>query len=298
MQRNKLTLARETLQGLSVGDAIGEALNYRYEEVRERADFSLFRDGTVRYTDDTEMALAIFKVLELTQSIDEDSLALAFASRFRRDPDRGYGRMARRILREISQGEPWEPLSRNAFGGGSFGNGAAMRVAPIGGYFFEDLERVVEMAERSARVTHYHAEGIAGAIAVAVAVAVATELRDQTPRFVSTKIWDEVLVRTPSGEVRDRIGVARGLETAGAADAARRLGNGSQISAPDTVPFCLWSACRCLEDYREAILSTIEVGGDCDTNAAIVGAIVAAYRGEEAIPADWLRVREPLDFRL
>lgn len=53
-------------------------------------------------------------------------------------------------------------------------------------------------------------------------------------------------------------------------------------------------ACRCLGDYREAIISTIEVEGDCDTNSAIVGGIVAAYGGQEAIPVEWLRVRERL----
>lgn len=54
---------------------------------------------------------------------------------------------------------------------GSMGNGAAMRVAPIGAYFADDLDKVLSHARASAEVTHGHREGIAGAMATAVASA-------------------------------------------------------------------------------------------------------------------------------
>jgi ADP-ribosylglycohydrolase len=84
------------------------------------------------------------------------------------------------------------------------------------------------------------------------------------------------------------------MSQAAPAEIARELGNGMEISAQDTVPFCIWSACRSLTDYRETILSTVETGGDCDTNCAIVGGIVTAYLGNAGIPRDWLSAREPL----
>lgn len=291
----RIASARVVLEGLSVGDALGEALSYRFHEAREQCDFSVFRDGTVRYTDDTEMAIAIFEMLSRIQNIDEDTIAWAFASRFQRDPDRGYGRMARHILREIAVGMPWEEVSKNAFGGGSFGNGAAMRVAPLGAYFADDMESLPEIVARSARVTHYHPEGIAGAIAVAAAAAAATSSQATGDADeCAANIWAAAIELTPKSAVQESIAHAQAMTSATHRDAARLLGNGAEISAQDTVPFCIWNTCRCIDDYEEAILSTIEVGGDCDTNAAIVGGIVASFVGAESIPSDWCRVRERL----
>ena len=131
---------------------------------------------------------------------------------------------------------------------------------------------------------------------MAIATAVAVSRRGEPAPVVGGKIWEGVLEFTAEGEVRRRLVRAREMEGATAQEVASELGNGAEISAQDTVPFCVWNACRCLEDYREAILSTVEVGGDCDTNAAIVGGIVSGYSGRACIPDEWLRVRGELKF--
>ena len=202
--------------------------------------------------------------------------------------------MARHILEKIASGIPWQSASANAFGGGSYGNGAAMRVAPLGAYFAEDLDLVSVQATRSARVTHSHPQGIAGAIAVAIATATALQKRNSATDQAIASIWSNVLEHTPEGEVHDQLEKAYQMRGTSTGEAARSLGNGSNISAQDTVPFCIWNACNCLGDYKEAFYSTVEVGGDCDTNSAIVGAIVTAYLGDSSIPQEWLRVREKL----
>ena len=74
----------------------------------------------------------------------------------------------------------------------------------------------------------------------------------------------------------------------------RQLGNGSRISCQDTVPFCLWVAARYLDDYQSALVQAIRAGGDIDTNAAIVGGIVALAVQADGIPPDWLADREEL----
>lgn len=290
----RLERAREILEGLSVGDAIGEALSYQHYRCREIDDFSTFRPGSVRYTDDTEMATVLVETLQLLGEINEDVLAWAFAARLRNDPERGYGKMARRILEEIGAGADWRVVSKGAFGVGSFGNGAAMRVAPLGAYFADDIGCLPQMAARSARVTHYHPEGVAGAIAVATATAAAFGARGLSTADATQAIWNRVLDYTPESKVRIRLERARGIAQAPHAEVARELGNGAEVSAQDTVPFCIWSACQNIADYREAVLSTLEVSCDCDTNCAIVGGIVTAYAGPGNIPAGWLRVREPL----
>src|SRR6266699_4849057 len=94
--------------------------------------------------------------------------------------------MTRIQMREINAGAKWRETVANAFGGqGSMGNGSAMRVAPLGGYFADDLERCAEESRASSLVTHTHPEGVAGAIAVAVAAAVAWQLRDTPNANVS-----------------------------------------------------------------------------------------------------------------
>ena len=87
------------------------------------------------------MALSIVEVLEKYGYIDQDFLAQAFARRFTLEPHRGYAGGAVRLLEQISAGGNWRDLSPRLFGNGSFGNGSAMRVAPIGGYFFNNLSR-------------------------------------------------------------------------------------------------------------------------------------------------------------
>ena len=163
----RIALSREVLEGLAIGDAFGEACSYSYDRVRDKLSDDISGLGSLRYTDDTEMASAVLEVLIRLRGIDEDVLAWQFRRRFHRDSERGYGKMTRRWLEQTLAGEDWRAVTARAFGGGSFGNGSAMRVAPVGAYFCDDPAKVVKMATASAMVTHAHPEGIAGAVAVA-----------------------------------------------------------------------------------------------------------------------------------
>ena len=78
--------------------------------------------------------------------------------------------------------------------------------------------------------------------------------------------------------------------------AAKKLGNGGRISCQDTVPFCVWQMVAHFTVYPRAIWETIRCGGDLDTNAAIVGGVVALATGPDGLPADWLARREALQF--
>jgi len=248
------------------------------------------------HTDDTEMAISISAVLKSHGRIQQDALAKRFARRFERDPDRGYGRMTWIQLRQIVAGANWRETAANAFGGqGSMGNGSAMRIAPLGAYFADDLGRCVEQARASSLVTHTHPEGVAGAIAVAVAAAMAWQLKQEPSADRVRQFFDAVLHHTPESKVR------RGVLLASTTppgipmdDVAEALGNGSLVTAPDTVPFCVWMAAHHLDRFVEALGKTISARGDCDTNAAIVGGIVALSAGRSSLPQEWLKAREPV----
>ena len=285
---------RLSLDGLGVGDALGEMLSYRSDSALQRIAENDLPAGPWFHTDDTEMAISIVSVLKSHGFVEQDGLAKRFARRFERDPDRGYGSMTRSQLREIVAGAKWRETATNAFRGqGSKGNGSAMRVAPLGAYFADDLERCADEARASSLVTHTHPEGIAGAIAVAVAAAMAWQLGKDTSSDRSRRFFDAVLHYTPESAVRRGILIASTTPAEiSTNDVARALGNGSLVTAPDTVPFCLWMAAYHLNQFVEALGKTISAGGDCDTNAAIVGGIIALSAGRESIPADWLKARE------
>ncbi|HEX9048257.1 MAG TPA: ADP-ribosylglycohydrolase family protein [Verrucomicrobiae bacterium] len=287
---------RLSLEGLGVGDALGEMLSYRAERAQQRLRENDLPAGPWVHTDDTEMAISLVAVLKSHGVVEQDALAKRFARRFERDPDRGYGSMTRSQLREIVAGGKWRETAANAFRGqGSMGNGSAMRVAPLGAYFAQDLERCAEQARTSSVVTHTHPEGVAGAIAVAIGAAMAWRLGNDTDADCSRHFFDAILQHTPDSKVRRGIQLASTTPSeVPAGEVARVLGNGSLVTAPDTVPFCLWMAAYHLHQFTEALGETISVGGDCDTNAAIVGGIVALSAGRAAIPTDWLNAREKI----
>jgi ADP-ribosylglycohydrolase len=241
------------------------------------------------------MALAIVATLKDRGTIDQDHLAMNFAANY--DASRGYGLAMHTLLPKLRHHPPcWRDEARALFRGeGSFGNGSAMRVTPLGAYFADDLDAVVEQAQLSAVVTHSHPEGVAGAVAVAVAAALAARSKNRGDSLTSTEFLEQVCMKTPESAVRRGIQQAAKLPAETAVDAAVAvLGSGIRVSAPDTVPFALWAASHHLGHYENAMWTTVSGLGDRDTTCAIVGGIVAMSAGLESIPELWLGNREPL----
>ncbi|NGO15168.1 ADP-ribosylglycohydrolase family protein [Streptomyces sp. HC44] len=287
--------ARRSLEGLALGDAFGERWfpllrdpQQAYEEIRARRTPE---EPEWHWTDDTAMALGVQRVLDEYGEIRQPELARAFALGYSADPARGYGYGMHQLLpRLLEEPHRWAEFASGLFDGeGSLGNGAAMRVAPLGAWFGDSLLHVVEQATLSAQVTHAHPEGIAGAIAVAVAAALST--RGQLS-------VDAVADATPDSAVREGLARAARLpfdtEPWKAADV---LGNGRRIRADDTVPFAVWCAARHPDDLTSALWTTAEGLGDVDTTCAMVGGVVAAGTATAWVPEEWLRRVEALPGR-
>ena len=286
--------ALDALDGLSVGDAFGEQFFVEEPE-------GLIRDRTVPkppwfWTDDTAMAISLLPILLRYGAIEQDLLASSFGITYRYDSRRGYGAAMHQLLPEYLHGTEWRKLAPALFGGqGSFGNGAAMRVAPIGAYFADDLGAVVHQAALSAEITHAHPEAAAGAIAVAVATAIACTTREEGEPISQADYLASVLAEVPDSEVRRRLTAAARLSPLTTiTEAVEVLGNGSGITAQDTVPFCVWCASQHLDDFEGALWQTVAGLGDRDTTCAIVGGIVGARGGLDSIPPRWFASREPL----
>lgn len=289
----RMQRARLALDGLSVGDAFGERFFHVPLVVESMINARAVPKAPWRYTDDTEMALSVVETLSSQGVIDQDILASSFANRF--DPSRGYGAIANRILREIGLGGSWRVLSKAAFEGqGSWGNGGAMRAAPLGAYFADDLPRLIEEARMSAEVTHAHPDGQAGAIATALAAAMMWNSRNGKREDIGD-ILASIARQTPAGQTRDGLYRAAQLPSdASTMLAGSALGTGSQVTSADTVPFALWCAFQYRDSYEEALWQTVSGLGDRDTTCAIAGGIVVLASGMEGIPKEWMDSREPL----
>jgi len=175
--------AFEVLEGVALGDAFGELYSYYACEVRERVASGLV-DSRWRYTDDTIMSLGVLECLARFNHINQEVLAWIFSKRYIQDTERGYGKMARRILKSISQGESWELLSEHAFQGGSMGNGAAMRATPLGAVALATAaalnSRLMPVADARGLMFEYLRDYLEDS-EVKTKVLMATEMEDVSP---------------------------------------------------------------------------------------------------------------------
>lgn len=293
-KNDRIARAKLALEGLSVGDAFGETFFINPAVVDGLIEQRALAPEPWGWTDDTLMAVSVFENLQRYGTIQQDALVADFVARYH--PDRGYGPTIGMAFRDmLAHGSGWRDLFPTLFGGqGSYGNGAAMRVAPLGAYFADaDFATIVREAVRSAETTHTHREGVAGAVAVAIAAAVAYRSRGATPG--RRPFLDAVLEHTPDSETREKIRHARNFEAGVSIQfAAEVLGTGHQVSAHDTVPFALFCAAEYLADYPECLWRTVSGLGDRDTTCAIAGGIVVLHVGAGGIPTHWLAAREPL----
>ncbi len=268
------------LLGLAVGDAVGApfeglpADNVFWGYGTGRDLLAVPPGETLRYTDDTEMMIGVAQTLADCGRTVEEPLCQAFAANYH--PERGYGQGARRVLEAMAAGGDWRAIAANHFPGGSFGNGAAMRVAPVGLLFCHDLDRVLEEARLSALPTHVHPLGIEGAQLLAVAVALALRPGPLDRRA----FFRELRRRARSEEFRWALSAAARLRRG---DSVHFLG--SSLEAHRSVVTAI--ACFALtpDHYQDAVARVIGLGDDTDTLAAMTGALCGARLGLAGIPA-------------
>lgn len=267
------------LLGLAVGDALGahfEGQSVDYMERRYRTASDLIENpppGEHWYTDDTQMAIGVAETLVACGAVESETLCSRFAANYL--PQRGYGRGARLILEAMVTGRDHQHIAESHFPGGSYGNGAAMRVAPVGLLFRDDHDAVWEQARLSSLPTHVHPLGIEGAQLVGLAVALACS----ADRLDRGGFFENLSSRCVSLEYSGPLRRANRL------DHVRDLGLfGNGIEATASAVTAIASFGLTPDSYDETIGNAILLGGDTDTIAAMAGAISGAYLGVQAIP--------------
>ena len=226
-----------------LGAIIGDIVGSRFEfGGRPEEDFELFT-GDCGYTDDTICTIAIADAV-LSGKSYRDSL-LSWCRRYP-DPKGGYGNMFRHWI------ESSNPLPQN-----SCGNGAAMRVSPVG-WLFGDYNSVMEEAKRSAEVSHCHSEGVKGA------------------QCVATLIYWLRTCRLVKDDLESAVSRNFGYVIPSLRDIYKIGGEGHfDAVCQETVPYAI----RCFldaNDFEETLRNAVMARGDTDTKAAIACSLAEA----------------------
>jgi len=282
------------MAGAAVGDAIGE-LAFRWSDPKELLT-QVEHQAALRYTDDTAMTIGLAESLLEVGHIDEAHLGDTFRMNFNREPWRGYASGPPDIFCRVEREHiGYVEAARDLFGGqGSFGNGAAMRIAPVGLFYYDD-PAIYERARASSIVTHTHPVGVDGAAVLAHAVARVVVMEPTTAFPANTLANDLVeFARTP--EIRAKMTeVAACLhEQIPPSEAARRLGR--SVAVQESMPFAVFAFLRNPTSFHDCLLCAILHGGDRDTLGAMAGAISGAYLGINGIPEVWRQKLENRDY--
>ncbi|MDD3519781.1 MAG: ADP-ribosylglycohydrolase family protein [Actinomycetota bacterium] len=221
--------------GAIAGDIIGSV--YEWDNVKT-TEFPLLSDN-IFFTDDTVLTIATADCL-----LNKKDFAHTYRQYFMRYPGKGYGGSFTKWA-ESGSGLPYN----------SWGNGSAMRVSPIG-FAFDDIELVLETAEKSAIVTHSHPEGIKGAKSVAAAVFLARQGKDKD-------------------EIKDYIENEFEYDLEESIESIKKWYS-FDVSCQGSVPQAIRAFYES-EDFEDAIRKAISIGGDSDTIACITGGIAEAF---------------------
>ncbi|UCB49047.1 MAG: ADP-ribosylglycohydrolase family protein [Deltaproteobacteria bacterium] len=276
--------------GSALGDAIGE-LAFMVPQ-RDRLSSKLDSVSQFRYTDDTAMAIGLAQSIIKAKGIDQQDLGATFSANFQREPWRGYASGPPTIFSIVGNlGISYPEAARMMFGGsGSLGNGAAMRIVPLG-LVFRRASDLYNLASLSAEVTHAHPVGIDGAAIQARAVANAVELDSQkefpVEGFLKTLID---FARTP--EIETKMKRIQNLLTEEVSPNVAADELGRSVAVHESMPFAIYSFLKYPKSFEACLFCSILHGGDRDTLGAMACAISGAYLGVEAIPRGWRKKLE------
>ncbi|MEM7010047.1 MAG: ADP-ribosylglycohydrolase family protein [Verrucomicrobiota bacterium] len=303
---------RGCLLGGLMGDVIGAAVegeSAAYIRKQFPTMESILKAGTIeeafgapwvvgRYTDDTQMTLGVAEWL----CEDEEPSGLALLNRFQEqfDPTRRYGPGVEQILRLHESTSNWTQLARCMFPDGSYGNGSAMRVAPVGLKYHDNLSVLVEVAISSSLTTHCHPLAQQGAVLQAVAVASAIRKSEiAVGHFVRPLRMALQLIERRGQDIGD---FSRSLDFIEAGIVKRRSCRqmasvfGTGVAAVEAVPMALYCFIQNSSSFERTIHDAVSLGGDTDTIASMAGALSGAWLGSSAIPSAWLQsTKEPKD---
>lgn len=281
-----------TLVGCAIGDALGNPFEMKpaASPALQRWD-GLFKAGGTfwkgeagQYTDDTLMSIALSLSLIEKGGFDPEHVAEEYLAWYNSGNTRGIGTTTASAIMRLKLGSDWQEsgLTHSADGLPAGGNGTAMRAAPIGLYFRNEPQALLEAAIADAGITHNSHEPKMGSVAVALATSF---LANGTHSQYG--VLEEVRDILADSVVKDKITTALDLLARDGGDHAAAL---DFIGVSGYVAETVGAAFYCLgatDNFKDAVVMAVRAGGDTDTTAAIVGAMAGTYYGLDAIPSEY-----------
>jgi len=281
------------MSNVLLGCAIGDALGVPFEKKLVNHPELVAWDGKTflgsehhkllpaQYSDDTQMSLMVAESLIDNHGFNADDLAARYVDWIASGRARGYGRTTLMAVQNLQAGRHWSESGI----AGSVGNGTAMRAAPFGVYFRNDIYSLVNICKIDSGITHASEDAEAGSIAIALATAYA--INNDTDDLLE-KIWKHL----PDSKVKSSIYSLDSLlnsEHITPQQALRVIGTKADVR--ETVPAALYCFLK-FDNYYDAILAAIKAGGDTDTTAAIVGSMCGAKFGMKSIDESFYSVED------
>lgn len=279
--------AQAILYGLALGDALGwpveflkmRKINIIYDEegIKEPPD-------PARYTDETQMTLAVSEALITAGEQSIDALMEVVTGRFiawsnSPDNDRAPGHTVTEAIRTLEAGVSW----RESGVAHAEGNGSAVRVAPIGYLYQHDLDRLRDVAHAIGIATHAHPTADAASVAGAVAIKLALD-------GVHPENYVEYLIDSVQNISREFVDVLSKVEHVihWTDEQAALEYIGSGWVGKEVIPMAIYCAARYPDDFVGAVRRAVNIPGDSDSVGCVTGGLVAARLGLEGIPTEWI----------
>jgi poly(ADP-ribose) glycohydrolase ARH3 len=286
----------KSFEGCMLGCAIGDSLGAEYEGT-DQVDLRPSHFSGL-WTDDTHMMIGVAESLIECNGFNGHHMAMTFVRNYDQEPWRGYASGPPIVFKWIKSGVPWNEASRKLFSGvGSFGNGAAMRIAPVGLFYHDEPEELRRVACESSEITHAHELGKEGAaiLAYTISLAVNATLFSSRKKTNLYELLEELRSFTSNRQYLQKLSKVEELIDEGSkAKVVKELGN--SVEAINSVPTAIYSFLRNINEFNGAVLYAISLGGDTDTIGAMTGAISGAFLGIHSLQQVWINVLERKDY--
>lgn len=271
--------------GGALGDSIGELAFRLPDKIKLMA--ILEKADALRYTDDTAMAIGLAQSLIEKGDVDSELLGKRFHENFLKEPWRGYASGPPTVFALVeSTGMSYVEAAKTLFNGnGSFGNGAAMRVAPIA-LLYHVSPHLSEKAFASAEVTHSHMMAKHGAALQATAIDQALALDPAEP-FSFQQFIDGLRVLRLTTKLHKKIELLQDLLESHTPCAQAIKVLGKSVAIHESLPFSIYAFLMHPKSFEECLFCAVMNGGDRDTLGAMAGAISGAHVGISGIPGEW-----------
>ena len=305
MNKNKTTA---TMLGLAIGDALGQPFEFQSaQKISESSWKGNYIYGNVwkleagQWTDDTKMALCIADSLLENKKFDVDDIAKRYIKWVESGDLRGIGNRCAAAINRMERGLPFikcgevekpestiDPDSLHHIGD-FVGCGTVMRCAPIGIYYKDNWVERKRASVQDAMMTHNHQDAIDGNLFLNDYISLLSD--DESDKFID---FDVVFNQEyKSSHITTLLKQANHL-----AKNTDNFYDGLILGDDGTAHETLASAVYCFlygNSFEEAVVSSVLLGGDTDSRAAIAGALAGTYYGLENIPNSFLDGLEDKD---